>query len=499
MPGINVTTGVRVGPEGANVTSGSTLFVVGTAERGPVNRARSIVSVGQFESIYGGYSSSFTLYDSVRTFFEEGGTRCYISRVLAGTPVSATIGLVNATPASVITLTAANPGVWGNELEATCATVSGALSITITYRGSTIFTGGPYKQETLSDGTIKYPAEFAVEAINGSSALSEFLVATLVTANKDDPIEDDTYALTAGADGTAVAATDVATGLALFDYDFGPGAVAAPGWSTATIWNALRDHSVANRRIALCASIVTANSAAAIADATGYWGDTEAARTEGSYMAFYWPWVKVPDGFGGTRAQSPEAFAAAARCRALQANGPWRAGAGVISSARYVKDLYTPVVRTVAETLDAARVNCLRVVGGSVQVYGARSVSLDENNWRFITYRDTINYIVGQAEAALEPLVFRPIDGRGNLFGQVEAILTGVVDPIRSAGGLYEGFDPNTGAPVDQGYSIEVSSANNPVGNLANGVVTATVGVRVSPVAEQINVTISKSSLTATV
>lgn len=499
MPGINVTTGVRVGPEGANVTPGSTLFLVGTAERGPTNRARAVVSMGQFEAIYGGFSSSYTLHDSVRTFFEEGGTRCYITRVLAGSPAVATIALQNATPATVITITAANAGEWGNELEVETVTADSVLSIIISYRGSTIFTGGPYTAEVLGDGSTKYPSEFAVEAINGSAALSELLTATLTTANKDDDIVDDTYALTAGANGSSVTASTVASGLALFDYDFGSGAVATPGFSGATVWNAMQTHAVANRRIALLASVIGATVSDAVDDVTGYWGDTEEGRTNGSYVAFYWPWVKVPDGFGGTRAQSPEAFVAAARARALRSNGPWRPGAGNISTARYVKDLYVPVVRATADTLDAARGNALRIIGGAVQVYGARSASIDEGNWRFITYRDTINYIVDRAETALEPLVFRPIDGRGNLFGQVEAILTGVVDPIRTAGGLYEGFDPNTGAPIDSGYSVEVSSANNPVGNLANGVVTATVGVRVSPVAEQINVTISKSSLTATV
>ena len=502
MPGINVTTGVRVGPEGANATPGSTLFLVGTAERGPINRARAVVSMGQFEGIYGGYSSSNTLHDSVRTFFEEGGSRCYVARVLGSSPAASTITLVNSdspTPLVIITLTAANPGVWGDDLSVDTVTAGGALTITVSYRGSTVFEGGPFYNETLGDGSTKYAVQFAVEAINGSAALSELLVASLTTANVAEDIVDDTYDLTSGSNGGSVTAATAVAGLALFDYDFGPGAVAAPSFATSTTWAGLRDHAVANRRIALCASAISADAATAIGDADGYYGDDEQTRTEGSYMAFYWPWVKVPDGFGGTRAQSPEAFVAAARARALRANGPWRAGAGNISTARYVKDLYAPVVRTTAETLDAGRVNALRVINGSVQVYGARSVSLDENNWRFITYRDTINFIVGQAEAALEPLVFRPIDGRGNLFGEVEAILTGVVDPIRTSGGLYEGFDPNTGAPIDPGYSVEVSSANNPVGNLANGVVTATVGVRVSPVAEQINVTITKSSLTATV
>ena len=67
--------------------------------------------------------------------------------------------------------------------------------------------------------------------------------------------------------------------------------------------------------------------------------------------------------------------------------------------------------------------------------------------------------------------MFSPIDGRGNLFGQVEALLTGIMDPIRAAGGVFEGFDPVTGDAIDKGYSVDSSGVNNGSTSLASGIV----------------------------
>jgi hypothetical protein len=459
--------------------------------------------MSQFESIYGTYSSSFTLWDSVKTFFEEGGTRCYVVRALGTTQASASAS-VPGTAGTSFTLNAKNPGTWANTtgsplkygLTATVAVSGGEVTVTIKYLNETIWVGGPFTNETLQDGSIKYAKQSIAEAINSDPVLAE-LIAASVGASNDAPIAG-TYDLTGGTESTPSTA-NLVTSLANFDYDLGAGVVAMPGQSGTTAWNGLRDHAKANRRIAFCGHAIGTAKVAAIAEARAYWGSTAASRTDASYMAFFWPSVKVPDGAGSTRDQSPEAFAAAARSRAHLASGPWRVGAGTVSAARYVTGIFTPVSRSDGDELDLNRINAVRLINGQVQVYGSRSVSSDETNWRFITYRDTLNYITAEAENALESLVFSPIDGRGNLFGQIEAILTGLVDPIRAAGGLYEGFSPDTGAQIDRGYSVEVSSSINSAATLSLGQVNAKIGARVSPVADQINVSITKSSLTAPV
>ena len=138
----------------------------------------------------------------------------------------------------------------------------------------------------------------------------------------------------------------------------------------------------------------------------------------------------------------------------------------------------------------------MRLINNRVRVYGARSASNDEDNWRFITHRDTMNHIVNKCETSLEKHVFQTIDGRGSLFSAIEASLTAVIDPIRIAGGVYEGYDV-AGAKIDNGYSVVVDSTNNPTANLATGQVTADVAVRVSAVGDKITVNITKSNMTA--
>ena len=133
-----------------------------------------------------------------------------------------------------------------------------------------------------------------------------------------------------------------------------------------------------------------------------------------------------------------------------------------------------------------------------IRVYGARSVSNDEANWRYITMRDTMNYITLGIEDRMEQHVFQTIDGRGNLFGLIRGSIKAFLEPIRVAGGLYEAYDTN-GALVDPGYNVVVDGTINPATQLATGLVKAQVGVRVSGVADLIDIVITKSNLSAPV
>ena len=150
--------------------------------------------------------------------------------------------------------------------------------------------------------------------------------------------------------------------------------------------------------------------------------------------------------------------------------------------------------RATAQTLDDARINAIRKVNDTIRVYGARSVSSDEANWRYITQQDTINYIKDGIEERMERFLFDVIDGNGVLFGRIRSAITALLKPIAKSNGLYAAFDAN-GGQIDPGFTVDVSTDNNPTTQLAGGEVTATVGVRVSGVADLINVVITKSNL----
>ena len=84
------------------------------------------------------------------------------------------------------------------------------------------------------------------------------------------------------------------------------------------------------------------------------------------------------------------------------------------------------------------------------------------------------------------------------MFARVEARLIAILEPLRQAGALYEAFDAN-GRRIDYGYTVKCDNALNPVTQLAEGLVKAKVGLRVSGVGDKIEVDIIKSNLTTSV
>jgi len=489
MPGVVVNTGVRIGGAGAEQAPSSTLFVVGTAERGRTD-AFIVRSMSEFVAEYGDYTGDGTLYQHVQTFFEEGGIRAAVRR-LVGTStaaVKATGTLLDASEGDAsIVITAANPGEWGNEILVETVKASSEFSLTITLKGTEVFSGSGYT--TNAD---------AIADIN--AAIPNLVVAT-AGVSTDIPYSQD-FALDLGdaklddiVDATAVTALDD------FGDDLGTGVVAIPEFYGTTIWDGLLAHAVANRRVAYASFSPSTNYGAAITAVNNYGGNTANDKSEASHIAFFWPHVVVPDGLGATRTLSPETYAAAARARQVIAvGGPWKPGAGVSSSARFIVGLSsngaaTKVPKTIGNALDEGKVNAIRVIDGQVRIYGARSASNDTTNWRYITYRDTVNQIASLSEKALEQFVFSPIDSRKTLFGSIASALTTILENAKDKGAVY-GMVDAYGNDVDLGYRVDVSESLNPVTALAEGKISASIGVRVSGVADLITLTITKSSLT---
>jgi phage tail sheath protein FI len=215
--------------------------------------------------------------------------------------------------------------------------------------------------------------------------------------------------------------------------------------------------------------------------------------------ALYYPWVYAPTAVNGVnRLLPPDGFVAAKRSKVVNNSGAHIPAAGVASAASFVNGVVTDIDRTNGDSLDDQSVNAIRVIANTVRIYGARSLSQDTTNFRYITSQDVVNGIVTDAYAALEPLVFSPIDGRGAVFAGIEARLISVLESYRIGGALFEAFNSN-GQRLDYGYTVKCDATLNPASQLAEGRIKAKVGVRVSSVGDKIDVEIVKSSLTASV
>ena len=491
MPGVSIQTAVRVGPNAATSVETSQMFAVGYAARGPVNTAKFVTSLEEFKEIYGAYNNSY-LYPVVESFFEEGGTRAYIARVAdpAATIGTKTLSASGVGGASLITITANGPGSWSSAVtvEVVNPGTGGSDFIIKIYDGGTLI---------YSTGNCTTVAQ-AVGRINSSIKASRLVTATNIAGSAVTlPENSAAAALSTGtADNSAnVTTAHHVTALDLFLESYGTGVVVATDVIHATMNAALATHANAKSRIAF----MYGASDSTIAQAKTAGNDLASGVTNMEHVAYFYPWVYAPTSNAGvTRLIPPVGYAAAKRAVAHTQVGAHKPGAGLISVAQFVNGVALDIDKTNGDALDEAYVNAIRVINNTIRIYGARSASSDTSNFRYITSQDVVNQVVVEANRSLEDLIFSVIDGRNTVFAAVESKLFAILEPLRASGALFEAFDSN-GKRIDFGYTVKCDSTLNPVSQLADGLIKARVGVRVSSVGDKIEVDIVKSNLTKSV
>jgi len=485
MPGVVINTAVRTGPNTPSTVEAAQAFFVGIADRGPTAAATLVKNIEEFALLYGPYSSSAYLQPTVETFFEEGGTQCYVARVTGTSAASSTLNIENATPATAIIITANGHGVWGDDLAVTvtAGTLSGTINISFTYNGTKIGNTGNCATNLIAIGKI-----------NSDATLSKYVIASSGVGVDTIAAAVEATSLASGAAGSTPSNAQLVTGLALFSDSFGTGAVACPESSHADVYTGLVDHANDFNRIA----ILHGGSSDSIAT-TKTLGQTMSALDDAEHAALYYPWVYVPSAVAGVNNLTPpDGYVAAKRSAVVNTTGTHQPYAGLPSVAQWVNGVVTDVSKANGDLLDDERVNAIRVIANTVRIYGARSLSTDDSNYRFITSQDTVNDVVTQGYRTLEDILFHTIDGRNHSFANIEARLIAVLEGFRIKGALYEAFNTN-GVRLDYGYTVKCDNSLNPVAQLATGLVKARIGVRVSSIGDKIEVNIIKSNLTTSV
>lgn len=485
-PGVYTTTSVLSGPAASTDAEAATYYVAGITERGEPSVSTLVRSMNEFRETFGDPIPAGTLDEDLRTFFEEGGGRVAVTRAVgpAATTGDVTLG-------DSLRVEALSPGAWSSRVSVgvEAGSVAGAFTLAVYLDGAVV-----ERWQDLAD------AAAAALVLNGSA-----YVRGTDLGGTGDPAPAAPVALAAGADDRA-AVDGAALVAALPTGDTikapngsvvpaGAGVVAVPGQSAATIGAALLAYAKATSRIALLSmpagtSATDARSAARTLTATA----SQAGTAE--FGGLFWPHLRVPvQGANATRLVGPEGYVAAARARGIiSAGGPWRVGAGQLSAARYVAGVEAQADgRAELDALDDARVSVIRPVVGVPQVYGHRSLSPDAANYRLLRERDVVNAVAVACSRAAEQFTFEVVDGYGRLQSRLKAALVGVVDPIAQAGGLYPSDGPGGGDP---GYVVDTSAAVNTEAVLARGEVRAFVGIRPSPTAELIQLTIAKAAPT---
>jgi hypothetical protein len=487
MPGVVISTSVRTGPSTATVRESSQLFIVGLTERGPSDEPVLVESLADFEAVFGGYQSYSYTHPTLETFFEEGGTRAYVARAVGASATVGELTLLDSEGDDVITLTANGAGAWSGEIQVEVLhPTPSTFKIDLYYEGAQKYTTGSVSSASQAVGRINLSAiasRYVSAAVVDAALVPDIVGATALTAGNDyrGDVDSDTYEAQ----------------LELFNDALGSGAVICAEDSSDTMAASLIAHGNTYSRVAL----LFADENAPVSGAGGVKEKalTLQAEEHSEHAAIYYPWVEVPTGTPGvTRVIPPVGYVAGKRAVAHNQTGPHLPAAGLLSAAKFVVGLKSDINKTVGDDLDENYVNALRVIQNTIRVYGARSLSSDTDNFRYITQQDVVNTIVTECYRSIEDVVFSSIDGRNTIFANIESRLISILSVMRNIGALYPAFDAN-GRQLDNGYIVRCDSSMNPTSQLADGLVKAKVGVRVSSVGDRIEIDIVKSNLTSTV
>lgn len=473
---------------GAN--SDSVAAFIGANARGPLTPTL-VTSWSDYLNKYGSWSSNNDLALSVFLFFANGGSQAYVQRVTTGSTASATRSFQDraGSPANTLTLTAANPGVWGNAINVTIQNSPGATG----YFDLIVYSGGTtasYKVETFTNLSMtSTDARYAVSVINSQSA---YLVAVDAGSSSSgatrNPSTVSNQALASGADGTVPASTDIATAVSSFDTVLQSLILNAPGVTDETAVNTLLSYAQNRNDVFVVVDPINDTVANQLTLAASY--------TQTSFGAVYYPPITINDPTNTTpgtviAAANPGGAIVGKYAATDKSRGVWKAPAGLavrLAGAVSVPSLTNANLDSMNSA--AAPVNAIRFISGSgIVVMGARTLQAGYASM-YVPVRRSLIYL----EKALVDLtnfaIFEPNDTV--LYRRITAVVGGFLNNFWRQGGL-------RGASPEQAFFVLCDTTNNTLSTVEAGQVNIQVGVALQRPAEFVIINIGQFDGGATV
>lgn len=473
-------------PRSAPVDTG-TAFLVGMAERGSTTLPTKLRSMIDFVKLLGDRQSYSNLYDVCETMFREGCSTIHVQRIVGASTVTATKVLQATGAVNTLNVFANSPGAWGNSLKVAVitGTTAGTVQVQI------------LRTINAVDVVLEQSPDMANKAeILSWAAGSQYVTMTDNAASALLPIAIAATALTTGADdnGSVVDATYV-TGMALLTADLGPGQVAVPGRTSATILTALQAHAQAYNRFYVYDLVDTATKATL--EGAAQTGRTNANARYGMVSG---SWVTIPPlpTVPGTTRTVPGSAVIMGLMARSEANGnpsnvPAAGDNGVLRFALGTTQTFTDAD---ADELYSNGINLIRSRYGTLKLFGYRTL-VDPYAlplWINAANVRQLMAIYARANAISEKFVMAQLDGKGLKIADFGAQLKSMLRPYFDAGALYG--DPSDPQNADLAYRVDVGSTVNTPTTIQNGELHAVIAVRLAPMAELVVIELVRSGIT---
>lgn len=519
------------GPRPIEAVGTSTAVFIGLAEKGPVNEPILVTSFGDFQRKFGSYftftsgtssKKAFLAY-SVKAFFDNGGSRCYIVRVtiVNASGVSTAVASVNTAtiPDHITSVTAISPGEWGDSIR---------------YAIEPLLIPNPVKPDYFNLRVLYDPDGLIAAAGNTQSLVDNAKKLTTVelfencTFNENDTnfienlVNNKSAYISIEAshfEGAAVTST-----IATYDLDGGINGVdgittnAFSGEASGARWGLQALDKITLVNIISIPDIFNVDDTALI---KSFYQSKAIAYIDGSSRrdsiliidplenlaisgtgsitdyrgnlnsnnaVLYYPWVKITDPQTGNIMKLPPSGAAAGIMARTDSNrGVFKAPAGTIDGVlRGTVGLESQITKGEQEVLNPLGINVLRNIPGAGDViWGTRTLSVDPQ-WRYLPVRRLILYIEKSLEKASWYAVFEPNDFY--LWSNIRRDFSAFLRTVWREGGLF-------GAKEEDAFFVKVDSENNPPESRDLGRLIINVGVAPVKPAEFVILRIEQKTL----
>jgi phage tail sheath protein FI len=466
-----------VGPNSSTVAA-----FIGSAVRGPTTPTL-ISSWSQATRLYGTWienSGNTALLMAINLFFQNGGSQCYVNRIVgAGAAVASRTLLDRAnTPVNTLIVSAKNSGAWGNNINISISdsTVTGYFDITVFYGGNAAVN----VVERFTDLTLVSPdPRFASSIVNPNSIfISIAAVASNTAGSNKNPSVITNQALTGGVAGSAPTDAAYLDGFEDFETIESSLLFNAPGVVTASPINTFINYCATRKDAFLVID--------GLEDTVAQQLTRSAAYTPSSYAAVYYPNIIVQNPITPTSISYAFVGAAVMGIYASTdaSRGVFKAPAGL--SARIAGAVsVTSLTSAELDSLNAAAapVNAIRFVPGSgIVVMGAKTLKAGYVD-KYIPVRRTLIYLSKSLTDLTKFAIFEPNDAR--LWRQIVNTCESFLTDFWQQGGL-------AGATPTSAFFVKCDTTTNPQGLIDNGQVNLEIGVALQRPAEFIIIKIGQ-------
>lgn len=521
----------------------STAGFIGLAEKGATVGAPVLVtSMQSFTRLFGGALNEFEygeyryLANSVEQFFVNGGTRCYVTRVIPADAKKAAV------KKGILSVTAVNEGKWGNRIQVTLTSVAKkkmqilgkngdsyvAKSVDGFCEGDLVTVDGEYNRiVSIYDNTVVFEKAFKKDIVDtaivpktvvylaetnisvryneevenyvgvsfntanpnyiGYKMANSDLVTIEITPAKElmNPVEQilgkgntsGMFLLEGGSNGS-IGKINAAT---FIGEDNGPGArtgLAAFVENTSVSMLAIPGVTMPEVIVALVAQCENLKNRMAVIDMPKDLFKTKdlleyREMIDSSYAAMYHPWIQVLDRASGKSDYIPPSGAVlGVYSRNDMTRGVHKAPANETVFCTGLKTNYTSAEQDI---LNPAGVNLIRALPGQgIRVWGARTAS-SNSQFKYVNVRRLFIFVEESIKANTNWVVFEPNDV--TLWQRVQMTISSFLDNMWRSGML-------AGASSSEAYFVEIGTSTMTKDDIANGRLICNIGIAPSKPAE---------------